>query len=219
MFSDLLARCGKGWPGSTASGVSTGKICARNISCTNLRCSGVRSFSPRKTMRCSRRAGLTSSSQQRYCASTSSATTSRMRSRFSRGRILSPIEPRLLPPRTFCCSPPTRTMKNSSRFELKIARNLTRSSSGTVGSRASSRTRRLNWSQLSSRLRYSDGSSRAMVIHVPYQQDAMRRVGARSLHAIRRGILSDGSGGSGGVEQSLLLREQQGASPGIDFTK
>src|SRR5512145_1257353 len=46
----------------------------------------------------------------------------------------------------------TRTMKNSSRFELKIARNFTRSSSGTLGSWASSSTRRLNSSHDSSRL-------------------------------------------------------------------
>ena len=45
----------------------------------------------------------------------------------------------------------TRTMKNSSRFELKMARNFTRSSSGTLGSCASSSTRRLNSSHDSSR--------------------------------------------------------------------
>ena len=32
-------------------------------------------------------------------------------------------------------SPPTRTMKNSSRFAEKIEQNLTRSRSGTLGSR------------------------------------------------------------------------------------
>ena len=45
----------------------------------------------------------------------------------------------------------TRTMKNSSRLVAKIDRNLTRSSSGTVSSSASSSTRSLNLSQLSSR--------------------------------------------------------------------
>src|SRR3954466_8460338 len=48
--------------------------------------------------------------------------------------------------------PATRISKNSSRFELKIERNFTRSINGCVGSWASSRTRRLNSSQLSSRL-------------------------------------------------------------------
>src|SRR5262245_4948896 len=46
----------------------------------------------------------------------------------------------------------TRTMKNSSRFELTMARNLTRSRRGTEGSSASSRTRWLNASHDSSRL-------------------------------------------------------------------
>ena len=50
-------------------------------------------------------------------------------------------------------SPETRIMKNSSRLALKIARNFTRSSSGWRRSCASSSTRRLNSSQLSSRLR------------------------------------------------------------------
>ena len=66
-----------------------------------------------------------------------------------------------MPACTFCCRPPTRTMKNSSRLDSKMARNLRRSSSGTCGSCASSRTRRLNSSQLSSRLMYSDGSVQA----------------------------------------------------------
>ena len=51
----------------------------------------------------------------------------------------------------------TRTMKNSSRFELKMDRNFTRSRSGTVGSCASSSTRRLNSSQDSSRLTKTSG--------------------------------------------------------------
>jgi len=48
--------------------------------------------------------------------------------------------------------PATRIMKNSSRFEATIDRNFRRSSRGTEGSRASSRTRLLNSSQDSSRL-------------------------------------------------------------------
>src|SRR6266446_9136100 len=54
--------------------------------------------------------------------------------------------------------PATRISKNSSRFELKMQRNFTRSISGWVGSCASSRTRRLNSSQLSSRLMKLFGS-------------------------------------------------------------
>src|SRR6266540_487619 len=48
-------------------------------------------------------------------------------------------------------------MKNSSRFELKMERNFTRSSRGTLGSCASSRTRRLNSSHDNSRLTNASG--------------------------------------------------------------
>src|SRR5579862_1398918 len=58
-----------------------------------------------------------------------------------------------------CWSPATRIMKNSSALELKMARNLRRSRSGRRGSRASSRTRALNSSQLSSRFRKSSDSA------------------------------------------------------------
>src|SRR5439155_606311 len=56
--------------------------------------------------------------------------------------------------------PATRISKNSSKFELKIVRNLTRSISGCVGSCASSSTRRLNSNQLSSRLTKLRGSEK-----------------------------------------------------------
>src|SRR5437667_12170044 len=66
---------------------------------------------------------------------------------------LKPSGPRSLVSLSICCLiPATRISKNSSRFELKIVRNLTRSIRGWVGSCASSSTRRLNSSQLSSRL-------------------------------------------------------------------
>src|SRR6266568_584942 len=51
----------------------------------------------------------------------------------------------------------TRTMKNSSRFELKMERNFTRSSRGTFGSCASSSTRWLNSSHDKSRLTNASG--------------------------------------------------------------
>jgi hypothetical protein len=57
------------------------------------------------------------------------------------------------PGRRSNCRPPTRTMKNSSRLEDTMARNLRRSSSGLPASRASSSTRQLNSIQLSSRLK------------------------------------------------------------------
>ena len=57
------------------------------------------------------------------------------------------------PRRTWSSSPATRTMKNSSRLDEKIAQNLTRSSRGSSGSAASSRTRAFRSSHESSRLR------------------------------------------------------------------
>ena len=59
---------------------------------------------------------------------------------------------RCRPSATACLRPATRTMKNSSRFDAAIAANLTRSSSGTVASAASSSTRSLKASHDSSRL-------------------------------------------------------------------
>src|SRR5687768_12299103 len=50
-----------------------------------------------------------------------------------------------------CINPATRISKNSSRFELTIARNFTRSSNGFDALRACPSTRRLNASQLCSR--------------------------------------------------------------------
>src|SRR5829696_8185036 len=54
-----------------------------------------------------------------------------------------------------CIRPATRISKNSSRFELTIARNLTRSSRGLVEHNACSNTRRLKFNQLCSRLAYA----------------------------------------------------------------
>src|SRR6202165_1319675 len=74
---------------------------------------------------------------------------------------LKPSAPTSLFSLSVCCLiPATRISKNSSRFELKIVRNFTRSISGCVGSCASSKTRRLNSSQLSSRLMKFFGSEK-----------------------------------------------------------
>src|SRR5580765_7409790 len=82
-----------------------------------------------------------------------------MRSNSSVG--LKPSGPTSLVSLAICCLiPATRISKNSSKFELKMVRNLTRSISGCVGSCASSRTRRLNSSQLNSRLVKFSGSEK-----------------------------------------------------------
>ena len=103
--------------------------------------------------------GSSSSFQSAYCAATNSRTTRWMPLKVSVG--LSPSGPRWLVSLSICCLiPATRISKNSSKFELKIVRNLTRSMSGCVGSCASSSTRRLNSNQLSSRLMKLRGSEK-----------------------------------------------------------
>ena len=69
------------------------------------------------------------------------------------------------PPATWSDRPAMRTWKNSSRFWLKIAQNLVRSSSGTEGSAASSSTRALKSSHDSSRFKNRSGTS-AMVASI-----------------------------------------------------
>jgi hypothetical protein len=59
----------------------------------------------------------------------------------------------VIPASIWCFKPATRISKNSSRFELEIVRKRSRSSSGVEGSRACSRTRKLNSRSDSSRLR------------------------------------------------------------------
>ena len=58
-----------------------------------------------------------------------------------------------MPAATWSFRAATRTWKNSSRFDEKMAENFTRSSSGTRSSSASASTRVLKSSQESSRLR------------------------------------------------------------------
>ena len=82
-----------------------------------------------------------------------------------RGRQARQVRRRVSPSSTSRIRPATRTMKNSSRFEATMAANLTRSSSGTPASAASSSTRSLNASHDSSRLMNSDGSSTAARAH------------------------------------------------------
>src|SRR5581483_6019000 len=134
--------------------------------------------------------------------------------------VWSAPEPVGMPACTFCWVPPTRTMKNSSRFELKMARNLSRSSIGTVGSWASSSTRRLNSSQLRSRLTYRAGSSRltgdgGCIGASPYDwtppvyQSASRRASGRPPNGTRSGGTESGDGARPG----RVARERGVADP------
>ncbi len=107
------------------------------------------------------RAGSTDSLKHSACRAASSPAVSSVFSRISVGcRPLalstgSPADMRRI-------RPATRTMKNSSRLLAKMARNRTRSSSGMASSSASSSTRWLNRSQLSSRSRYRSGGSSSL---------------------------------------------------------
>ncbi len=122
----------------------------RKYSSRKARCSRVVSFGRTIATPSAASRGWISSRKQRCCSTTSSWIRRVVAAGFP------PVWPvrtrRASPSRIPRLSPATRTMKNSSRFELKMARNFTRSSSGTLGSCASSSTRRLNSSQDSSRL-------------------------------------------------------------------
>ena len=137
---------GKGWPGSIASGVSTGThhaeiVCQESLACFR----GVRLAQGADTVAAS---SGRSALQQAACRAASAAigrgSPQLLRGRAAVGRAL--VDAGAVLP----AASATRTMKNSSRLEA-IARNLTRSSSGWVVVAWSS-TRRLNPSQLSSRL-------------------------------------------------------------------
>src|ERR1051325_6590495 len=101
-----------------------------------------------------------------------------------------PTDP--LPVSSNCCNPPTRTMKNSSRFELLMARNFIRSRSAADSSRASSSTRALNSSQLSSR--FNKGS-----LFLLMRQTPRRRERAEQCHLDPEYLLE---------EVALLLQRQ-----------
>src|SRR6516162_8761936 len=75
----------------------------------------------------------------------------------------------------------TRFIKNSSKFDVKIARNLARSSKGVRSSRASARTRRLKSNQLRSRsIHTSDNPTGRCALSTPRSP-----IEARAVAAIR----------------------------------
>src|SRR4029453_4325422 len=92
---------------------------------------------------------------------------------------LKPSGPTSLVSLSICClMPATRISKNSSRFELKIERNFTHSISGWVGSCASSRTRRLNSSQLNSRLMKFRGSEKRFAAGTSFRRSSIPAAGS-----------------------------------------
>ena len=133
-LSDLLSRCGNGWPGSMASGVSTGKtslaehfvkVLAVRLGQVLLAANdNVFAFQGRQHRP---RAG--SDTARSTSCRTSLADAVQL---FRRRHPVGAGAVRRCRPAPSAARPPTRTMKNSSRLELKMARNLSRSRSGTL---------------------------------------------------------------------------------------
>ena len=143
---------GNGWPGPTASGVSTGKISLSKTRSSSSSSSGSRSSISATTMPCASRPGFRWRFQSFACSAASAVVRSRISASAAWG--VSPSGERTATPAaTWSINPATRTMKNSSMFEEKIAQKLIRSSSGTESSRTSSSTRPLKSSCDSSRFR------------------------------------------------------------------
>src|SRR5689334_5897019 len=139
------------------------------------------------TTPCDSSSGITSSRKQRECSSTSGSTSLRITASCSTGVSSPGIGPRssIL---SISLIPETRTMKNSSRFEEKTARNFSRSSTGFDLSVASSSTRRKNSNWHKSRLRTDherkrfgfdlDCESNAIEFHYP---ELFSRKGAKLI--------------------------------------
>ena len=152
MLSERPEMYGNGCAGSTASGVSTGNTWFSKYSSKSFCSSTERSFHRLSVIFFSRRAGSSTSLNSlawrscRRCASALISLSTSCGESPEDAITASPVAIRRF-------SPATRTMKNSSRFEAKMAIKLTRSSNCMVGSSASSRTRWLKASQDSSRSR------------------------------------------------------------------
>ena len=142
---------GKGSPGPTASGMSTGATSRSKRRSRSARSSAGRSSRLVTTMPSRTSWGRTESRQQAAWRWMSSSTRWRMRAiTSSRGSWSGVLDGR--PASMASSTLATRTMKNSSRLLEKMARNFARSSSGCDSSSASSSTRELKSSHESSRL-------------------------------------------------------------------
>ena len=152
---------GNGRPGPMASGVRTGKICSRKWRSMP---PASASASAQVTIRIpfSASAGRMTSVYWREWRRSWALTGSAIPSSVSVGDR--PSGPRAsIRASTWSWTPATRIMKNSSRLVTKMARNFTRSSSGSDSSSASWSTRSLKSSHDSSRLVNSDGSESSRV--------------------------------------------------------
>src|SRR5947209_15976676 len=101
-------------------------------------------------------------------------------------------------------------MKNSSRLPEKMARNLSRSNSGTDGSSAWASTRALNSSQERSRSRRSPpASGRASAVF-------LARLGVTVRQCSHGGDALDGPGPGFLEDEVLVGRHPQGAANGVE---
>src|SRR5699024_505873 len=203
-FNDSPEMYGNGCAGSTASGVSTGKIIFRKYLCSrsfSLSCSASKCTS---VMPSAASAGCTCSENTAACRAASSCALTEIISSTCRGS--SPeAAVTAIPVAIRRFSPATRTMKNSSRLEAKIARNRTRSSSGRPVSSAISSTRSLNCNQLSSRSANrssgrgwssnsaaapasGDGALPAVAVSAPEASSSLEAVPAGALAGLRASI-------------------------------
>ena len=176
---------GNGCAGSTASGVSTGWMRSVKTVPSCRRSSFARSRPAHHGQIRVGQPGQQLVGDQRVCAATSVVRDRRdpVQPLARRGTggpgVVTPAATR---PRRAA----TRTMKNSSRLREKIATNRTRSSSGTSGSAASSRTRALKCSQLAVRSRNRSAGSRVV-----------SGAGAAAVSSISSALSSAYRGGSG----------------------
>src|ERR1035437_589957 len=152
-----------------------------------------------------------------YCAATISLVLARIFSSCSRG-VIPELSVLSTPSDIRSSSPPTRTMKNSSRLDAVMDRKLILSRSGTLPSDASSRTRWLKSSQLSSRLiRFADLLiCRALVLY----QDHLHAINPlkhrvflleRMLFEIKVLVRVDGNNHLPVVQPDIALGTVQGA--------
>ena len=128
---------GNGWPGPTASGVSTGKMSRSKISTSSRRSASDSSSTRETTIPSAASAGTSSRDQTCACSAYSSIT--RFRASISACCGVRPSGERTVTPAAaWPVSPAIRTMKNSSSICEKIAQKKTRSRSGRSASWTSS---------------------------------------------------------------------------------
>ena len=167
---------GNGWPGPTASGVSTGKISLSKTRSSSSSSSGSRSSISATTIPAASSPGRRWRFQSFACSAASAVERSRISASAACG--VSPSGERTVTPAaTWSISPATRTMKNSSMFEEKIEQKLTRSSSGSESSRTTSSTRPLKSSCDSSRFRNLGCASAVLTATTAYLRLRPRAVG------------------------------------------